>query len=136
MSFTQAVGSAFANFFTLSGRAARSEYWYFFLFSFLGSFALGLVDGLIFGASMNGLAPISTIFSLLVVIPGIALGFRRLHDIDKSGWWLLLNFVPVIGWLVLLYFLVKKGTDGGNSYGPDPLGSGAPSRDFGVSPAE
>ncbi|MDJ1006542.1 MAG: DUF805 domain-containing protein [Paracoccaceae bacterium] len=135
MSFMGAVQSAFANFFTLSGRASRSEYWYFFLFCFVGSFLLGLVDGIVFGTSMNGLAPISTIFSLLVVIPGIALGFRRLHDIDKSGWWLLLNFVPVIGWLVLIYFLVKKGTEGANSYGLDPLGGGA-TAGFGATPAE
>lgn len=135
MSFMQAVKSAFANFFTLTGRAPRSEYWYFVLFCILGSFALGLVDGIVFGAAL-GLAPLSTAFALLTFIPSIALAFRRLHDLDKSGWWLLLSFVPVIGWLVLLYFMIKRGTVGPNSFGPDPLAAEAEVAAYDIAPAE
>lgn len=135
MSFTQAIQSAFANFFTLSGRAPRSEYWYFILFCLLGSLALGVIDGVVFGASL-GLAPLSLIFSLVTLVPSIAVAFRRIHDVDKSGWWLLIGLVPFVGWLVLLYFFVQKGTDGDNRFGADPLGGSAPSSDFGISPAE
>ena len=64
------------------------------------------------------LFPIATIYELLVLIPGLALGVRRLHDIGRSGWWLLIAFVPLIGFVVLLLFAIMQGDDGDNAYGP------------------
>ena len=101
---------------TFSGRAQRSELWWFFLFTLAGSFVLGLVDGVLFGVQA-----LSILWSLALILPGISVGVRRLHDQDKSGWWLLIAFVPLIGFLVLLYFYVQRGTDGPNQFGPDPL---------------
>lgn len=89
-----------------TGRANRREFWYFTLFSFIISIILGWVG-----------QAISSLYSLLVLLPSIAIGMRRLHDIGKSGWYLLLVFVPIIGWLILLYFYIKKGDAGSNAYG-------------------
>lgn len=133
MSFTQAIQSAFEKYFTISGRASRSEYWYFVLFCLIGAFVFGMIDGAIFGSALL-LAPISTIFSLVTFVPSVALGFRRLHDTNRSAWWLLLSLVPVIGWVVLLVFYIQKGTDGENTYGADPLGGADAS--FAATPAE
>lgn len=133
MSFTQAIQSAFANYFSISGRACRSEYWYFVLFCFVGAFVLGLIDAVVFGNTLQ-VSPLSTIFSLITFVPSVALSFRRLHDTGRSGWWLLLSFVPVLGWIALLYFHTQKGTDGTNAYGADPLGG--ISADLAATPAE
>lgn len=102
----------FADF---SGRASRSEYWWFALFNFIISIITSVVGGIL------GTPIISGLVALALLIPGIAVGVRRLHDIDKSGWWLLIAFVPIIGILVLLYFLVIKGTTGSNRFGEDQL---------------
>ncbi len=70
---------------------------------------------------LNEWSPLSSVFSLATLLPGLAVGARRLHDIDKSAWWLLLCFVPVIGWILLLVWAVFEGTKGDNRFGPDPL---------------
>ncbi len=103
---------------TFSGRAARSEYWWFALFSVIASSILTVIDTAIFGSDFGVLGPI---FSLAVLVPSIAVGVRRLHDLGRSGWWLLIILIPLIGFLILLYFFVQKGTDGPNEHGPDPL---------------
>jgi len=104
---------------TFSGRASRSEYWWFALFSIIASAVLGIIDATIFGNANGGI--LGTIFSLAVLVPSIAVGVRRLHDLGRSGWWLLIVLIPLIGILVLLYFFVQKGTDGPNDHGADPL---------------
>lgn len=103
---------------TFSGRAARSEYWWFALFSVIASSILTVIDTAIFGSDFGVLGPI---FSLAVLVPSIAVGVRRLHDLGRSGWWLLIILIPLIGFLILLFFFVQKGTDGPNEHGPDPL---------------
>lgn len=103
---------------TFSGRAARSEYWWFALFSVIASSILTVIDTAIFGSDFGVLGPI---FSIAVLVPSIAVGVRRLHDLGRSGWWLLIILIPLIGILILLYFFVQKGTDGPNEHGPDPL---------------
>lgn len=103
---------------TFSGRAARSEYWGFALFSVIASSILTVIDTAIFGSDFGVLGPI---FSIAVLVPSIAVGVRRLHDLGRSGWWLLIILIPLIGILILLYFFVQKGTDGPNEHGPDPL---------------
>lgn len=119
MGFGDAIRSGFRNYITFSGRAARSEFWFWQLFVLLLSFAAGAVDGIAFGAT-SGLFGLVT--SLVTFLPGIAVSVRRLHDRDMSGWWLLLCFIPLLGWAVLLFFFVTKGTEGANRFGPDPLG--------------
>ncbi|MDA3978421.1 DUF805 domain-containing protein [Gallibacterium sp. AGMB14963] len=103
------------------GRARRKEFWMFALFNILFSIILGIIDVLI-GTynwqSDTGL--LSSIYSLFVILPNLAVTTRRLHDINRSGWWQLLYLIPIIGWLVLLYFFVSKGNIGTNRFGEDP----------------
>jgi uncharacterized membrane protein YhaH (DUF805 family) len=109
---------------TFSGRAPRREYWWFMLFSVLLVIGLTIVDVAIIGEERMlayGTGPFTAIASLALLLPSIAVAVRRLHDRDKSGWWLLLAFVPLIGGIILFIWYVLRGTEGPNSYGPDPL---------------
>jgi len=104
-----------------SGRARRKEYWFFVLFNVLISIVLGFIDGLIGTYNPEtGFGILSGVYTLAIILPSIAVGVRRLHDTGRSGWWLLVSFVPVIGALVLLYFLVQDSKAGDNQYGPWP----------------
>lgn len=113
MDFATAVKTVmmekYANF---SGRAMRSEYWWFILFYFIAYLVLAVVDYLL------GVQLLTAILSLGLLIPSIGVGVRRLHDLDKSGWWLLLCLVPIIGALVLIYWFCQPGTPGANRFGP------------------
>jgi uncharacterized membrane protein YhaH (DUF805 family) len=116
MNFPQAIASGFRNYVNFSGRASRSEFWYWELFLFLGSIALQIVDSFIGVAVSNG------IFSLAILLPTLALEIRRLHDVDRTGWWWFIS-LTVIGYFIpLLYWKCKKGTGGPNRFGEDPLG--------------
>jgi uncharacterized membrane protein YhaH (DUF805 family) len=108
-------------YFDFSGRARRKEYWMFTLFSVIVAFVLGIVDGAT-GATLGieGLGLFGGLYVLAVLIPSIAVSVRRLHDIDRSGWWLLILLVPVIGAIVLLVWACSNGTQGNNRFGPDP----------------
>ena len=104
-----------------TGRSRRKEYWMFFLFNILISIALSVADmALGLADSETGSGPISLVYSLAVFIPSIAVGIRRLHDVDRSGWWTLVIFVPLIGLILLLYWFCKDGTPGDNRFGPNP----------------
>ena len=98
-----------------SGRARRSEFWWFALFNFVTQIILQVVDGTLFGFNL-----LSTIFALAVLIPSIAVGVRRLHDRDMAGWWILLVFIPVLGALALLVLYALEGTKGPNRFGKEP----------------
>jgi uncharacterized membrane protein YhaH (DUF805 family) len=115
MTFTDAIKTCFNKYADFSGRATRSEYWWFQLFFILVYLALGVLSG----AISEMFAMLAIVFALGVFIPALAAGVRRLHDTDKSGWWLLLGFVPLIG-LLLIYFLAIAGTSGDNQFGPEP----------------
>jgi uncharacterized membrane protein YhaH (DUF805 family) len=104
------------------GRARRKEYWMFFLFNIIAAAVLGVIDAVI-GIKLGPLGLLGTIFNVALLIPGIAVSIRRLHDTGRSGWWNLIAFVPCIGALVLIYFLVQPGTVGDNAFGPDPKAS-------------
>ncbi len=125
MGFVDAVKSVLSKYVTFSGRARRSEFWWFVLFAMVVGIVLSIIDGALFGYDEYGSANavLSGIFSLAIFLPYIAVGVRRLHDKDMSGWWYLLVLVPIIGFLVLLFFFVQKGTDGENRFGPDPIGN-------------
>ncbi len=104
-----------------NGRARRKEYWYFMLFNFLISIFLAAIDFV--SGSFNvetGVGLLSGIYSLAVLIPGISVTVRRLHDTDRSGWWLLIPLIPIIGGIVLFIFMVQDSASGDNQYGPNP----------------
>jgi uncharacterized membrane protein YhaH (DUF805 family) len=117
MNFTQAISSGFSNYVNFAGRAIRSEYWYWTLFFFIGSIVASIIDAVL------GIRMFDTIFGLAVLLPSIAVGVRRLHDLDRTGWWLLLGFIPLIGAIVLIVWFCSRGTVGANRFGPDPLGA-------------
>lgn len=124
MSFTEAVRTVLSKYATFQGRAVRSEFWFFVLFIFLLFTLLAVIEGAVLAPALGFSAfdpdagqPLSLIASLALLLPNIAVAARRLHDIDRSGWWLLIGFVPVIGLLVLLYWYIQPGTDGANQYG-------------------
>jgi uncharacterized membrane protein YhaH (DUF805 family) len=100
---------------TFSGRARRKEHWYFALFSTIIVGILGAAD-----VATGGMGLFSGIYSLAILIPSLAVGVRRLHDTNRSGWWLLIVLVPLIGVIVLLIFMLQGGTQGENRYGGDP----------------
>ena len=114
MNFTQAVQSGFNNYATFSGRAARSEYWYWALFSFIVQVAGALIDGAL------DINVVEAIVALALLLPSIGMSVRRLHDIDRTGWWVLLAFTGV-GAILLIVWACFRGTDGPNRFGPDPL---------------
>jgi uncharacterized membrane protein YhaH (DUF805 family) len=117
MGFGEAISSCFSNYVNFSGRAARSEYWYWYLFYILVSVAAAIVDAAVFGA---GTSVLGSIAGLALFLPSLAVGARRLHDIDRTAWWLLL-YITLIGGLLIFIWAFFKGTDGSNQYGPDPL---------------
>ena len=97
-----------------SGRSRRKEYWMFTLINFLIIVALVVVENLldIFGPNL--------IYGLAVFVPSLAVAIRRLHDTDRSGWWMLIGLIPVIGAIVLIVFMVMDSTPGDNRFGPNP----------------
>jgi len=120
--FSQAL-SKYADF---SGRARRKEYWYFSLALFISYILAGAVDTFLHlgfseepGFSRGWL---SLAVSLFFLIPSLSVSIRRLHDLDKSGWWLLLQLIPLIGPIIVLVWFCFQGTTGSNRFGPDPLG--------------
>jgi len=115
MGFGQAISAGFSNYVNFSGRACRSEYWYWVLFVILADIVAGIIDYLL------GMQIVSSLFGLVTLLPGIAVSIRRLHDLDRTGWWILLALIPLIGWIILLIWYISKGTDGPNRFGPDPL---------------
>jgi uncharacterized membrane protein YhaH (DUF805 family) len=119
MNFQQAIVSGFQNYVGFSGRAPRSAYWYWVLFAILVSIVAGILDRAMF--PFMDVAPLGAVTGVLLFLPGLAVGIRRLHDVDHSGWWVLIAFT-IIGILLLLYWAVIRGTVGANHYGPDPLG--------------
>ena len=101
------------------GRATRSEFWYFALFNFIVSIVIGIISKII-GDSKNNI--LGNIYSLAVFIPSLAVGMRRMHDIGKSGWIILINLIPIIGWIWFIVLACKEGFQGDNKYGPNPKG--------------
>jgi uncharacterized membrane protein YhaH (DUF805 family) len=119
MNFGQAIASGFRNYVGFAGRAARSEYWYWVLFAIIGATVTGILDQAMF--SEAEISPLNSIFGLITFLPGLAVAVRRLHDIDRTGWWFLIA-LTIIGLIILLVWACQKGTTGPNRYGPDPLG--------------
>ncbi|MFB9237326.1 DUF805 domain-containing protein [Plantactinospora siamensis] len=126
MSPLDAIRSALTQYAGFSGRARRSEYWWFFLFTAVVGIIAGLLDdvfGTNFGSRPGSSGVISLIVTLALLLPGLAVGVRRLHDTNRSGWWILIGLIPLVGGIVLLVFFILDGTRGSNQYGPDPKGA-------------
>ncbi len=114
------------NYATFTGRARRSEFWYFVLFNLIfGIIAMTLDNLLGLAYEAIGYGPIYGLYALAVLVPGIAVAVRRLHDIDKSGWYVLINLIPIIGFIWFIVLAVKEGTPGTNQYGINPKESTA-----------
>ncbi len=109
-----------------NGRASRSEFWWFVLFNIIVAFVLGFIDGLLGTTTQSGYGLLSGIYSLAVLLPAIGVAIRRLHDSGKTGWWLLLCFVPIIGAIVLIVFYCLDSEPGPNQYGENPKGQAPP----------
>ena len=117
MGFGAAVRSGLSKFASFSGRARRSEFWWFYLFSVLVVIAGAVIDAV---AGTDGI--FYGLAALAVILPNIAVGVRRLHDIDKSGGSYLLYLIPLAGTILLIVWGCKEGTRGPNQYGADPKG--------------
>ena len=108
-----------SNYFVFEGRARRKELWIFVLVNLFILIGIGIVESMVgLTGSLTGL------YNLVIFIPSLAVGARRLHDTGRSAWWLLLNLLPVLGTLILLVFYVLDGDPHDNEYGPDPKGPG------------
>ena len=121
MSFTEAVRTCLKEkYYNFNDRAPRSEYWWFALFGWGVTIVLSILDNLIFD-NASGYGMFSTIWGIAILLPSIGVGVRRLHDLDKSGWWLLVSLIPIIGFIILVFWFVRQGTRAENRFGADPL---------------
>ncbi len=144
MGFGEAIKTCFGKYASFTGRARRSEFWWFFLFWWLGTVIFNLIDnaaGLVlnFGSdtietsggvitfTSSGLGILSTIWGLALVLPFISVAVRRLHDTNRSGWWWWIQLIPCVGFIVILVFMLLDSTPGDNRFGPNPKGY-APTR--------
>jgi uncharacterized membrane protein YhaH (DUF805 family) len=117
MEFGTAIRAVLSKYATFSGRALRSEYWWWTLFVILLQIGTSVIDAIIFGVDENSIQLVTVLVSLALFIPGLAVSVRRLHDTGHSGWWLLIILVPIIGIIVLLVWMIRKGDEGTNQYG-------------------
>ena len=109
-----AISTCFKKYATFSGRARRSEYWYFFLFTAVVSTVLGLI--------FKNQTMISTLFSLATIVPTLAVSWRRMHDIGKAGAWSLIILIPILGAIIFWIWCAKNGEEGANEFGENPKG--------------
>ncbi|MBD5363944.1 MAG: DUF805 domain-containing protein [Bacteroides sp.] len=114
VSFGQAVNMAFNKYCDFNGRASRSEYWWFCLFTFIVSAALAVIGGVL------NITWLGYLWSLATLLPSLGLSVRRLHDIDKSGWWIFLGLIPLVGAIILIIWACKESQPYDNQYGPVP----------------
>ncbi len=121
MGFVEAIQSGFRNYVNFSTRSPRSAFWYWQLFNLIAGIMTLLLDSAIFGFGES--TPLNVIYTLATILPSLAVGVRRLHDIDRSGWWLLLILIPLIGIIMLIIWWCQASDPRPNRFGPDPLGS-------------
>ena len=116
MNFQTSIKTCFNKYAVFSGRASRSEYWFFVLFGILGGIISAIIDTMILGYSAEVNGPINLIFSVALILPSISVAARRLHDLNKSGWWQLLWFT-IIGGVLIIIWHATEGTKKNNSHG-------------------
>lgn len=122
MTFGQSISRCFSKYCTFTGRASRSEYWWWILFTAIIGLLFGIPSGLqsIHESSPSGLPVISYIVSAVLFLPSLGVLFRRLHDTGKSGWWWLIGFIPVVGTIILIVFCCQPSQTFSNQYGGMP----------------
>lgn len=128
-SIWSSVSYSFQNYAAVNGRASRSEFWHFAIFVLVGSIIASLFDGALGtdwkteqdGELISYGGFLYYLFWIVILVPCISLNIRRLHDIGKSGWWALLNLVPIVGWGILIYWASLPGPEAANEYGPEPI---------------
>ncbi len=120
MSFTESIGTCFRKYVDGNGRASRSEFWYFQLFLVVLTIISGSVDSAVFGTDFGETGIVSNVVTLGTLLPSLCVTVRRLHDVNKSGWWMLIA-LTCIGLIPLIIWEATKGTSGSNEYGDDPL---------------
>lgn len=121
MGFMDAVRTCLSKFIDINGRARRSEYWWFFLFNVLVQIVATVFDSALGMGGPQSVGLLAPLASLALLLPAITASVRRLHDRDMSGWWMLIVFFPILGFIALIVIFVMKGTEGENRFGPDPL---------------
>lgn len=120
VSFTESISLAFNQYCKFSGRASRSEYWWFALFCLLLGIVIGFPVGLIAGTQSLTYTGVGGAVNLVLLLPSLGLCVRRLHDIGKGGGWIFINFIPLAGWIIFLIWMVKDSEPGDNRFGPMP----------------
>lgn len=123
MNFSTSVSTVFSKYATFSGRASRSEYWYYALFIFIVECAISVL-GFSYGGSANGMAPwaagLSSLFGLATFLPTLAVSVRRLHDTGRGGGWIFITLLPAIGQIWYLILMILPSENGDNRFGPEP----------------
>ena len=122
MSFQDAIRTCLQRIYAdFNGRARRSEYWFFILFTAIVSAVGGVLDAIlgIRSGVYGGTGPIQGVLQLALLVPTLAAGARRLHDTGRSGWWLLIGLIPIVGWIILVVFFVQD-SHPANQHGPNP----------------
>jgi len=127
--FSEAISSFWTNYVTFRGRARRLEYWFVALFLFLATLGATILDIAIFSDALGefledsgGLGVIGALLTLAVFLPSLSLLVRRLHDTNRSGWWVLIGLIPLAGAIVLFVFVLLDSDPGENRFGPSPKG--------------
>lgn len=111
---------AWKNYINFQGRARRKAYWMFILFNLIALVVLSFIESAIGLSGQNGYGILTGLYTLAIILPLIALAVRRLHDTGRSGWWILIGLVPLVGPIVLIVFYVTDSQPGTNEYGPNP----------------
>ena len=124
MGMMEAVTTVFSKYADFSGRARRSEYWYFTLFNLIVSLVLALLGNLVGGQNGQFSTILSSLYSLAVLIPGLAVSWRRLHDVGKSGGYYFIGLIPLVGIILLIVWFCRDSVPGYNQYGSNPKGDG------------
>lgn len=124
MTFQDAVRVCLSKYADFSGRARRSEYWWFVVFAAVASTVASVLDAII-GTRFGGTGLIQVLVTLVLLIPSLAVGVRRLHDVGQTGWWVLLLLIPVVGAVVLILAFYIRDSAPDNQYGPSPKAAGA-----------
>jgi uncharacterized membrane protein YhaH (DUF805 family) len=114
VTYMDAVRTCLSKYADFTGRARRSEYWYWLLFIVVVDIVTSIIDAAI------GTNILSYLGTLALLVPSIAVGVRRLHDLGKSGWYLLIGIIPIVGWIIVIVWAATEGSPEANEYGPSP----------------
>lgn len=120
MDFWEAVRSGFSHYVKFDGRASRPAFWWWVLFSFLVYFAASIIDEAVLGSS-GGSQTLMVLVYVVLFLPSLSVAIRRLHDTDRSGWWVLIGLIPIVGAIVLIIFYLGKSYEASNRFGPSPV---------------